>query len=89
VSKQTLIRWSKELSREIANRRAIEVDELQEKYFAQREKRIELFGETLKSIKLELGKMRPEGPFDRQVVRPAVEVFGRIEIGIPRHHVFR
>src|SRR5690242_1527496 len=56
VSKQTLISWSKELSHDIANRRAIELDELQEKYFGLRERRIELFGEVLKSIKSELEK---------------------------------
>ena len=55
VSKQTLIAWSKELSHDIANRRAMELDE-PEKYFALRERRIELFGKMLKSIKSELEK---------------------------------
>jgi transposase len=56
VSKQTLINWSRALSFEIANLKAIELETLQEKYFALREKRIELFGETLRSIREELEK---------------------------------
>jgi DNA-binding XRE family transcriptional regulator len=56
VSKQTLISWSKELSHVIANLRAIEMETLQEKYFAVRQKRIELFGEALRKIQLELEK---------------------------------
>lgn len=56
VSKQTLIAWSKDLSHVIANLRAIESEELQEKYFALRQKRIELFGEALKRIHSELAK---------------------------------
>jgi hypothetical protein len=50
-----LITWSKELSHVIANLRAIEWT-LQEKYFAVRQKRIELFGEALRKIQLELEK---------------------------------
>jgi hypothetical protein len=56
VSKQTLINWSKQLSLEIANLKAIELETLQEKYFALREKRIQIFGETLKNIREELDK---------------------------------
>lgn len=56
VSKQTLINWSKELSLEISNLRAVELETLQEKYYALKEKRIELFGEKLKVIKEELDK---------------------------------
>jgi len=54
VSKQTLIASSKEVSHDITNRRAMELDELQEKFFALRERRIELFGEALKTIRSEL-----------------------------------
>src|SRR6476620_3468978 len=54
VSKQTLIAWSKDLSHVISNLRAMEIEELQETYFAARQKRIELFGEALKRIQSEL-----------------------------------
>jgi transcriptional regulator len=54
TTKQTLISWSKELSLIIENLRAIELETIQEKYFAMREKRIEIFGETLKAIRKEL-----------------------------------
>jgi hypothetical protein len=56
VSKQTLINWSRELSHVISNLRVIELEELQDKHYVLREKRIELFGELLKSIKAELDK---------------------------------
>jgi hypothetical protein len=54
VSKQTLIAWSKDLSHVISNLRAMEIEELQERCFAARQKRIELFGEALKRIQSEL-----------------------------------
>ncbi len=56
VSKQTLINWSKELSLEVSNIRAIQLEALQEKYYILKEKRIELFGEKLKAINDELSK---------------------------------
>ncbi len=56
TSKQTLISWSKEMSLEISNLRALELEALQEKYYLVKEKRIELFGERLKAIKGELDK---------------------------------
>jgi transposase len=56
VSKQTLINWSKELSLEVSNIKAIQLEALQEKYYILKEKRIELFGEKLKAINDELSK---------------------------------
>ena len=56
VSKQTLINWSKELEIEIANLKAIELDALQEKYFLTKQAKIELFGEQLQKVKMELEK---------------------------------
>ena len=54
VSKQTLITWSKELQAEIANLKTIELEVLLEKYYALREKRIELFGKKLLALEKEL-----------------------------------
>jgi len=54
VSKQTLISWSKDLTHAIGNLRAIENEELQQKYFAVSQKRIELFGKALQRIQSEL-----------------------------------
>ncbi|MCH7915311.1 MAG: hypothetical protein IH856_20140 [Deltaproteobacteria bacterium] len=56
TSKQTLINWSRELSLEISNLRAMELEVLQEKYYLLKEKRIQLFGEKLKALKEELEK---------------------------------
>ncbi len=56
ISKQTLINWSKELSSEISNLRAIELEVLQEKYNLLKERRIELFGEKIKAIREELDR---------------------------------
>lgn len=54
VSKKTLIEWSRELEREITNLKAIEMEELQEMYYVQKQKRIELFGSQLEQIMKEL-----------------------------------
>ncbi|PET72754.1 hypothetical protein CN533_04950 [Priestia megaterium] len=54
VSKKTLIEWSRELEREITNLKAIEMEELQEMYYVQKRKRIELFGKQLEQIMKEL-----------------------------------
>lgn len=56
VSKQTLIDWSKEYEFLIRNLKAIELEVLQEKYFATKRMRIELFGDRLNVIKNELAK---------------------------------
>lgn len=54
VAKQTLINWSKELRLEVSNLRAMELEELQQKYHMTTVKRIELFGEKLNAIAEEL-----------------------------------
>lgn len=56
VSKTTLIEWSKELERDIANFKAMELEELQQMYYVQKQKRIELFGGQLERIETELSK---------------------------------
>ncbi|WP_432693981.1 hypothetical protein ACRBU7_14365 [Priestia aryabhattai] len=54
VSKKTLIDWSRELEQEITNLKAMEMEELQEMYYVQKQKRIELFGIQLEQILKEL-----------------------------------
>ncbi len=56
VSKQTLISWSKELSEEINNLKVVAIDTIQEKYIANKQARVEMFGEMLKKVREELGK---------------------------------
>jgi hypothetical protein len=56
LSKQTLINWSKVLSLQISNFRAIELEALQEKYSLLKRQRIELLGQQMKAIKEELDK---------------------------------
>ena len=41
ISKPTLIKWGKELKIEVGNRRALELELLQEKYYVSKRKRIE------------------------------------------------
>lgn len=55
-AKQTLIDWSKELQDEIANRKALELDSLYEKYYLSKEHRLKTFGETLQRIRDEVAK---------------------------------
>ncbi|MFZ2189360.1 MAG: helix-turn-helix domain-containing protein [Candidatus Magasanikiibacteriota bacterium] len=54
VSKPTLIQWSREFVDEISNLKAIEFEDLQEKYYIHKRKRIEIFGTQLEAIKQEL-----------------------------------
>jgi len=56
VSKPTLIKWGKELEIEVSNRRALELELLQERYYVSKRKRIELYGEQLKGLMGELKK---------------------------------
>lgn len=56
VSKTTLIEWSKEFEKEIANFKAMELEELFQMYYVQKSKRIELFGNQLDKIINEIDK---------------------------------
>jgi len=53
-AKQTLIDWGTELQEEIANLKAMELEELYNKYFLLKEHRIQTFGELLEKIKKEV-----------------------------------
>lgn len=55
VSKQTLIKWGKQLANQIAGLREARVDELCEKYLLAKERRIALFAEQLLRLRDELG----------------------------------
>jgi len=55
-AKQTLIDWSKELQDEIANRKALELETLYEKYYLLKEHRLETFGGLLGKLKEEVVK---------------------------------
>jgi hypothetical protein len=52
-AKQTLIDWSKELGSEIANRKALELDALYEKYYLYKEHRLQVFGQILARLREE------------------------------------
>jgi hypothetical protein len=56
VSKPTLIKWGKELHLDINNRKALELELLQEKYYVSKKKRIELYGEQLERFNEEISK---------------------------------
>ena len=55
-AKQTLIDWSKELQDEIANRKALELEVLYEKYYLLKESRLQTFGELLTKLREEVLK---------------------------------
>ena len=52
--KQTLVDWSRRYEEEIANLKSMELEALNEKYFLQKQRKIEVFGESLKAIQKEL-----------------------------------
>jgi transposase len=64
--KQTLVDWARKYEEEIANLKSMEIEVLNEKYFMQKQRKIEVFGDSLKAIQEELSKrdMR-EGPTDK------------------------
>jgi len=53
-AKQTLIDWGTELQEEIANLKAMELEELYGKYYLLKENRLQTFGELLEKIKKEV-----------------------------------
>ena len=55
-AKGTLIEWNKELAEEIANRKALQLEALYEKYFLLQESRLQLFGDVLLNLQKELAK---------------------------------
>jgi transposase len=54
VSPRTLINWGKDLSYEIENAHALELEALQDEFYMLKERRIKLFGEKLKAISKEI-----------------------------------
>ena len=56
VAKGTLAAWSQELSEEIASLKAVQLEELYEKYYLVRAGRIELIGSQMKKLVRELQK---------------------------------
>ncbi|MED4051554.1 hypothetical protein [Priestia megaterium] len=54
VGKQTLIDWNKEFREEVANRKAVEIEALQEKYFLTVQKSIEFYGSKIQRLENEL-----------------------------------
>lgn len=56
ISKPTLIKWSRELEIDIQNLRTIEQEALREKYHITKEKRLELFSESLEKFRSEVAK---------------------------------
>ena len=53
-AKQTLIDWSKDLQEEIANRKALELEVIYEKFFLLKEARLQTLGEMIAKIKKEV-----------------------------------
>lgn len=56
VSKPTLIDWARQFRDDITNLRTIELEALQDQFYATRERRIKLLGEQLEKIEAELAK---------------------------------
>ncbi|WP_461611927.1 hypothetical protein [Cytobacillus kochii] len=56
VGKQTLINWDKEYREEIANRKAVELEALQEKYYLTVERSVKFYGEKIQALETELAK---------------------------------
>ena len=65
-AKQTLIDWSKDLQEEIANRKALELEVIYEKFFLLKEARLQTLGEMIAKIKKEVeSRSLSEVPTDK------------------------
>lgn len=65
-AKQTLVDWGKEFKEEIANLKALELDNLYQTYYLSKEARIQTFGQMLNKIKDEvLNRDLSEVPTDK------------------------
>jgi transposase len=56
VAKSTLIKWNKDFEEEILKRRNEHLNDLRDEYLVSEIKRVELFGERLKSVRAEIEK---------------------------------
>ena len=54
VSKPTLIKWSRELSDQLSQAKAIELDTLQKQYYASKRHRLIVLGKRLQKVREEL-----------------------------------
>jgi IS30 family transposase len=57
-AKQTLVDWSRELQDEIANRKALELEALYEKFYLLKEHRLKTFGGTLLKLQKEIDSQK-------------------------------
>ena len=65
-AKPTLIDWSKDLQEEIANRKALELEVIYEKFFLLKEARLQTLGEMIAKIKKEVeSRSLSEVPTDK------------------------
>ena len=66
IAKSTLANWNAELEAEIASARAVELEALQEQFFALKQGRIRLLGEQLLRLRAELaGRDLADVPADK------------------------
>jgi hypothetical protein len=91
VSKQTLINWSKELQAEIANNRAIELEQLQQQYFMTKATRISMLGDLLAKSRDEvLTRSMTDVPTDKLIALIVTQAFAviamklNVDICLPR-----
>lgn len=68
VSKLTLIKWSRELSDELSQAKAIELDALQKEYYASKRHRLIVLGKRLQKVREELdGRDLSDIPTERLI----------------------
>ena len=77
VSKQTLITWSKDLSHVISNLRAMEIEELQERYFCGAPKANRTFWRSSKENPIGIGTARFRRGFNGQIIHLIAKVCRR------------
>jgi len=78
VSKPTLLNWSRELEREIANAKTLRLDALFDKYLVGKAARVETFGKKLQAILTELDKRELKGVPTSKLLKLALDYGDRL-----------
>lgn len=79
VSKPTLIGWSKEFQTEIGNRKALEMEALQEKYKVNWFQRIKTVGEELEKLNEELEKREYSDMATKEILEVKLKYFKELK----------
>lgn len=87
VSKPTLIEWSKEFQTEIGNSKALEMESLQEKYYASWKQRLEFTGDQFSRLKEELENRNFSDMSTKELLEVSLKFQGQLQTLEKKHKI--